>query len=453
MGDANPSKGDATPSRYEPFTDYYLHPSEGSQLVICPVLLTVDNYEEWSRSIRNNLRSKSKLGFVDGTLSKPVATSPDYRQWGIVNSTIVAWIFNTHDSSIRSTIIIPDDAKILWDDLRDRYSLGNGPRILEIKHAIADCKQRGRSVAIYYGELNKLQNLLSSYLKLSACTCSAAAEYARMHETAMLHQFCIGLDSQKLGTVVSTLLMSGPLPTMNAAYAKIIADERKQSVSAAHEAPSATSVGFTATGSASGRSSDRLECSHCKRVGHDKDHCYTLHGFPDGGRGGRGGRDTFPYLHSLPDEKRALWEAYFASPPVWEDDHGPYDVLGVDREPTTPPTARSAAPPRSSPPNRDPVAAPTAGSSSLQLLAASAAHPRPSAPHRDPPADPPAEAPGAAASPPVRLSDGPSPTLGQPGLIPTAVPSVGDDEQMAQLCSTGSSDPALKTLQEWIQKQ
>ncbi|XP_057252021.1 uncharacterized protein LOC130592005 [Beta vulgaris subsp. vulgaris] len=111
-----------------------------------------------------------------------------------------------------------------------------------------------------------------------------------MHETAMLHQFCIGLDSQKFGSVVSTLLMSDPLPTMNAAYAKIIADERKQSVSAAQEATSATSVGFRATGSASGRSSDRLECSHCKRVGHDKDHCYSLHGFPDGGRGGRSGR-------------------------------------------------------------------------------------------------------------------------------------------------------------------
>ncbi|XP_057251842.1 uncharacterized protein LOC130591897, partial [Beta vulgaris subsp. vulgaris] len=208
----------------------------------------------------------------------------------LLTSTLVAWIFNTIDSSIRSTIIIPDDAKILWDDLRDRYSLGNGPRILEIKNAIADCKQRGRSVAIYYGELNKLQNLLSSYLKLPACTCSAAAEYARMHETAMLHQFCIGLDSQKFGSVVSTLLMSDPLPTMNAAYAKIIADERKQSVSAAQEATSATSVGFSATGSASGRSSDRLECSHCKRVGHDKDHCYSLHGFPDGGRGGRSGR-------------------------------------------------------------------------------------------------------------------------------------------------------------------
>lgn len=35
--------------------------------------------------------------------------------------------------------------------LRDRYSL-NGLRILELKNQIRKYKQRGRSVAIYYGD-------------------------------------------------------------------------------------------------------------------------------------------------------------------------------------------------------------------------------------------------------------------------------------------------------------
>ncbi|XP_021744873.1 uncharacterized protein LOC110710841 [Chenopodium quinoa] len=156
------------PPKYEPLTDYYLHPSEGSQLAICPVLHTVDNYQKWSRSIRNNLRSKSKLG-------------------------------------ICSTVIIPDDAKTLWDDLCDRYSLGNGPRIFELKHDFNDCKQRDRSVVVYYGELNKLQNLLSSYVKFPDCSCSAAKEYTKLHENESLHQFCLGLEPKKFDFVVSTL--------------------------------------------------------------------------------------------------------------------------------------------------------------------------------------------------------------------------------------------------------
>ncbi|XP_021843066.2 uncharacterized protein [Spinacia oleracea] len=289
-------------TRYEPFTDYYLHPSEGTHLVISPILLTTDNYEEWSRSFRNNLRAKSKLGFIDGSITMPDEESPDFRQWGIVNSTIVAWIYNTLDASVRSNITFPDDAKILWDDLKHTYSLGNGPRILEIKHAISDCKQRGRPVATYYGELHKYQNLLSSYSKLPACTCSAASEYAKIRDTEMLHQFCIGLDSKKFGTVVSTLLMSDPLPTMNVAYAKIIADERKQAVSEANEVSRTEAVRFTASGTASGRTTERRECSHCGKFGHIKETCFELHGYSEGSRGGRtagrsgrgapGGRNT-----------------------------------------------------------------------------------------------------------------------------------------------------------------
>ncbi|KAL2927463.1 Tryptophan synthase beta chain [Bienertia sinuspersici] len=147
-------------------------------------------------------------------------------------------------------LLFPDDAKVLWDDLRDRYSLGNGPRILEIKHAIADCKQRGRSVA-------------------------------------MLHQFCLGLDSKKFGYVVSTLLMSDPLPTMNAAYAKIIADERKQSVFEAREVYSSVSVGFNATGTAFGRSWSIRSVVIVRNLVMIRTIVMIFMVFSNGGRGGR----------------------------------------------------------------------------------------------------------------------------------------------------------------------
>lgn len=157
-------------SRYEPFSEYYLHPSEGTGTVISPILLKGDNYEEWSRSLRNNLRAKNKLGFVEGTIVVPDSTSKDYAQWGIVNSMLVALLYNTLHESVRSTIILPDNVNELWDDLKVRYSLGNGPRILELKKQISDCKQKGRTVASYYGELCKLHQDLASYSKMPACT-------------------------------------------------------------------------------------------------------------------------------------------------------------------------------------------------------------------------------------------------------------------------------------------
>ena len=100
-------------TRYEPFTPYYLHASEGTGSVISPILLTGTNYDEWVRSLRNNLRAKNKLDFVDSTITEPKPKYPDYDQWGIVNSMLVAWIFNTLDVSIHKTVPFADHVKVL----------------------------------------------------------------------------------------------------------------------------------------------------------------------------------------------------------------------------------------------------------------------------------------------------------------------------------------------------
>ncbi|XP_021753829.1 uncharacterized protein LOC110719238 [Chenopodium quinoa] len=268
--DVQPPKG----PRYEPFSAYYLHPSEGTGAVISPIMLKGDNYEEWSRSLRNNLRAKNKLGFIDGTIKVSDAKSPDFDQWGIVNSMLVAWIVNTLDVSVRSTVRFPDHVKSLWDDLRDRYSLGNGPHILELKAQIVDCKQRGRPVAVYFGELHKLQDELASYVKIPKCTCTAAPEYAKIVESELLHQIFIGLDPKKFGSVVSTLLMMDPIPSLNVAYAKVLSDERKQTVSDVTIIVQMVLLGLL-------------------RLGHVKEKCFDLHGWPEsfnssGQRGGRG---------------------------------------------------------------------------------------------------------------------------------------------------------------------
>ncbi|XP_021775484.1 uncharacterized protein LOC110739325 [Chenopodium quinoa] len=130
-------------------------------------------------------------------------------------------------------------------------------------------------------------------MKLPDCTCSAAKEYANLHEVEMLHQFFLGLEPKKFG---STLLMSDPLPSMNAAYAKVVADERKQSVSEAHEASTSATIGFNATGvtldAARNLHRDGVIYRH-RTSGQDRGpkvdvYNYNLHEFPDGGRGGRG---------------------------------------------------------------------------------------------------------------------------------------------------------------------
>lgn len=88
--------------------------------------------------------------------------------------------------------------------------------------------------------------------------------------------------------------MMDPVPSLNVAYAKVVSDERKQTVSNDQDTRSESVVGFAASGLAHDRSAhqngdDAKVCDHCGRKGHKKERCFELHGWPEWSSGGRGG--------------------------------------------------------------------------------------------------------------------------------------------------------------------
>lgn len=80
----------------QPFTAavslYTLASSDNPGTMISSVLLNGENYIEWSEEMFNDLQAKRKTGFVDGTITKPSSTDPDFKNWKAVNSMIVGWI-------------------------------------------------------------------------------------------------------------------------------------------------------------------------------------------------------------------------------------------------------------------------------------------------------------------------------------------------------------------------
>lgn len=101
--------------------------------------------------ILNTLCTKKKLGFVDGTIHKPRDASSELKDLWMVKSILVAWIFNIIESSICSTVTYMEIVQDLCEDLRQRFSIGNGPRFHSLKSNLAACKQQGQSVVVYYG--------------------------------------------------------------------------------------------------------------------------------------------------------------------------------------------------------------------------------------------------------------------------------------------------------------
>ena len=51
---------------------YFLHPFDSPGAIITSIKFDGKNYELWEIAVRTSLRSKNKLGFIDGTISKSV---------------------------------------------------------------------------------------------------------------------------------------------------------------------------------------------------------------------------------------------------------------------------------------------------------------------------------------------------------------------------------------------
>ncbi|KNA05415.1 hypothetical protein SOVF_190600, partial [Spinacia oleracea] len=305
--------GDETSKAVDVNSPYYLHPASNTTLVISPVVLRDENYGEWARSVYNAFKANNKTGFIDGSIEPPTAPA-ELAQWVKVNSTLGAWIHNTLDAAIRSTVPLTDNVKDMWDDIKERFSIGNGPRINELKHQIANCEQQGDSVVTYYGRLRKLWEELAAYLTppcSCTCTCGSKAALTKEREDEKIHQFLIGLDSTLYGNVQSNILMQDPLPSLNSVFSKALTQERKDSLSRTTEKRN-EAIGFATPGTSrnrgamAGRGTDRPRsnstCSHCGKFGHDQENCFELLGYPDWwysenraaargkGRGSRGGR-------------------------------------------------------------------------------------------------------------------------------------------------------------------
>lgn len=90
------------------------------------------------KSNKNTLRAKKKFEFIDGSVEQP----PDHESfeqedWRTVNSMLVSWILNTIEPALWLTITYLETAKKLWDDIKEQFSVRNGPCIHQLKVELA----------------------------------------------------------------------------------------------------------------------------------------------------------------------------------------------------------------------------------------------------------------------------------------------------------------------------
>ena len=183
-----------------------------------------------------------------------------------------------------------ENVKAWWEDIKERFSVVNGPRIQQLKAELADCKQQGMSMVAYYGKLKTLWDELANYEQILQCTCrgckcDVASKLEKRREEEKVHQFLMGLDDTSYGTVRSSVLATDPLPSLNRVYAIMVQEERMKTITRSKEEKGmvvglAVQAGSKSKGRREGKDKS-VVCSCCGKTGHDAKGCFQIIGYPD----------------------------------------------------------------------------------------------------------------------------------------------------------------------------
>ncbi|KAF5456396.1 hypothetical protein F2P56_025885 [Juglans regia] len=135
---------------------YYLHRRDGPGSIIVTQVLIGDNYHTWRKSMLMTLSANNKVGFVDGSIAKPLDTYSLFHSWTKCNNMIMSWLFNYLFKEIDASVIYVESAMEVWYDLQGCFPRGNGPRIFQLQKSIASLMQNDLFVSAYFTQIKGL---------------------------------------------------------------------------------------------------------------------------------------------------------------------------------------------------------------------------------------------------------------------------------------------------------
>ncbi|KAL5573648.1 hypothetical protein UlMin_023245 [Ulmus minor] len=150
---------------------YYLSNGGHPGLALVSQPLIGNNYNSWSHAMTMSLLAKSKLCFVDGSLSKPAVDDECYNSWFRCNSIVMSWILHAISFEITDSVMYIDNVKEMWNDLHDRFHQNNGHRVFQIKQLLNVLYQGSDEVSTYFTKLKTLWDELRDFRPLPACDC------------------------------------------------------------------------------------------------------------------------------------------------------------------------------------------------------------------------------------------------------------------------------------------
>ncbi|CAL1404863.1 unnamed protein product [Linum trigynum] len=269
---------------------FYINPNENISQSIVSENLDGSNYQMWQRAILMALKTKHKIGFIDGTIAMPPVDDPAFGLWDASNTLVLCWILNSIEKKIRRSVLQHENAQVLWEELKRRFGLPNAIKLANLQDQIIACKQGSMNITQYYTAFKGLWEEYSQFNPIVECDCvaqrsrpcAAVEAFKQKQEVEYLIRFLKGLRS-KYEIVHTQLLMMKPLPTVDSAVNDLLQHEQKIKGDKAGGTKGVQTVALAVTGNSSNQQKGmditpdgKKFCRYCKKENHTIDECYSL---------------------------------------------------------------------------------------------------------------------------------------------------------------------------------
>ncbi|CAL1402205.1 unnamed protein product [Linum trigynum] len=272
----------------------YLHPSENPGQLFGSDLLTDSNYSEWVNDMTETLIAKNKLVFVDGSFPRSKA-GPGIKDdaWGRCDATVKGWLKTAMSKEVRNSVRAARTARDIWADLQQRFGKGSATRAYELRMSIGSLRQEKLFVSVFYTKLITYRDELHSVsltprCSCGCCSCDIGRQVREKEETERLFDFLLGLDDA-FAVIHSQILSVKPTPSLAEAYQMVVAEEQQKHITGGRR-PQVEAAAFQSRQEREGED-EKPRCSHCNKLGHSREACFKLIGYPgDQGKGRQGER-------------------------------------------------------------------------------------------------------------------------------------------------------------------
>lgn len=218
----------------DPTSVYYLHPSDHTRMKLVSVMFNGAGFANWKRFMIICLTAKNKMSFVDGTLSKPETTDPNFKSWNRCNGMIIGWIISALEPHIAASILYLDIARDVWVDPEDRFGQISSAQLYIIQQEIYQVSQISMPFVEYYTHLKKLwdeyENLkLLPTCECTNCTCDLTHKFLKIQQDQRIMIFLMKL-SNNYANVLSNIPMMENMSNLSQAYRMLMQEQSHREI-------------------------------------------------------------------------------------------------------------------------------------------------------------------------------------------------------------------------------